>query len=275
VSFQEIAISVLTSIAASGALAAFLIWLSREWISARLKASIQHEYDQKLESLKSQLKAQSDVALVELRASVERHASLLAVAHSSFAEGQKAAMERKLTAVDTLWDRLLRLRASLPPILGFIDILTVDEYTGIKNHPTFEALSRGWSMEKITQLMDTEVERVRPYVGEYTWAVFYSYQAVMLRIVFLLHAGRDDAAKLEWHKDSGTCSLIEAVLPAAEMAEFDTTRFGKVTWLQRRLEARILAATRKVVSGEEFSADVLDQARLIQQKAAQILAATV
>jgi hypothetical protein len=272
--FQETAISVLASIAASGALSGLLIWLSREWISTRLKASIQHEYDQKLESLKSQLKAQSDVALVELRASVERHAALLAAAHSSFAEGQKAAMERKLNAVDTLWERLLRLRANLPPILGFIDVLTVDEYTGIKNHPTFEALSRGWSMEKITQLMDTEVERVRPYVGEYTWAVFSSYQAVMLRIVLLLHAGRDDAVKLEWHKDSRTRQLIEAVLPAAELAEFDTTRFGKVSWLQRRLESRILAATRKVVSGEEFSADALDQARLIPQRAAQIQTAT-
>lgn len=272
--FQEMAISVLTSIAASGALAGLLIWLSREWISARLRSSIQHEYDQKLESLKSQLKAQSDVALVELRASVERHAALLALAHSSLAEGQKASMERKVNAVDTLWERLLHLRANSPPILGFIDVLTVDKYAGIKNHPTFEALSRGWSMERVTQLIDTEVERVRPYVGEYTWAVFSSYQAVMLRIVFLLHLGRDDAAKLEWHKDSHTRRLIEAVLPAVELAEFDATRFGKISWLQRRLESKILAATRKVVSGEEFSADALDQARLIQQRAAQVQAAT-
>lgn len=267
---NEIAITVLTSVVASGALAGVLVWLSKEWISVRLRTSIHHEYDQKLESLKAQLKAQSEVALVELRAAIERQATLLAAAHASFAEGQKAGMERKLQAVDTLWSRLLRLRASLPPILGVIDIMTVEEYKGMKSQPTFEALSRGWSVEKLTELMDSEVERVRPYVGEYIWAVFYSYQVVMLRIVFLLHAGRDDAAKLEWHKDSGTRQLIEAVMSAAEFKEFDATMFGKVTWLQRRLESKILAAARKLVSGEEFGADALEQARLIQQKAAAI-----
>jgi hypothetical protein len=171
---SEIAISILTSLAASGALVVMLIWLSKEWITARLRTSIQHEYNQKLESLKSQLKAESDVALVELRAAIERQANLLAAAHSSFAEGQKAAMERKLLAVDTLWSCVLRLRANLPPILGFIDVLTVDEYKGIKSDPTFDALSRDWPVEKISQLADTQVEQVRPYVGEYTWAVFYS-----------------------------------------------------------------------------------------------------
>ncbi|TAK42868.1 MAG: hypothetical protein EPO27_16080 [Betaproteobacteria bacterium] len=267
---DAIVINILVSIVASGALVSVLIWLSKEWISTRLRTSIQHEYDQKLESLKSQLKAQTDVALVELRAAIERQANLLAAAHSSFAEGQKAAMERKLRAVDTLWSRVLQLRANLPPILGFIDLLTVDEYKGIKNHPTFIELSQGWSAEKISKLIDAETEQVRPYVGEYTWAVFYSYQAVMLRIVFLLVAGRTDTEKLEWHKDSATRQLIQAVLLTTEFKEFDDTIFGKVTWLQRKLESKILSAARQIVSGTEFGAEALEQAQLIQQRAAQI-----
>ena len=120
---DALALSILASAGVSGALVSLLIWFSKEWISTRLKISIQHEYDQKLESLKSQLKAQSDVALVELRAAIEQQANLLAGAHSSFAEGQKAAMERKLQAIDTLWGRVLQFRASLPPMLGCIDLL--------------------------------------------------------------------------------------------------------------------------------------------------------
>jgi hypothetical protein len=183
-------------------------------------------------------------------------------------------MERKLQAMDTLWGRVLKLRSNLPPILGFVDILTVDEYRGIKDHRTFRTLSEGWSMDKITQLIDRDVEQVRPYIGEYIWAVYYSYQAVMLRIVYLLHEGRSDAEKLEWHKDSGTRQLIEAVLPPDECKEFDATRFGKITWLQRRLESKILVATRKLVSGEEFGADALEQAKLIQQRVADLRSGT-
>lgn len=259
--------SILASAGVSAALVSLLIWFSKQWISTRLKNSIQHEYDQKLESLKSQLKAQSDVALVELRAAIERQANLLAAAHSSFAEGQKAAMERKLQAIDTLWGRVLQLRAGLPPLLGFIDILTVDEYKGIKDHPKFIDLSQGFSVEKLSTLVDSETERVRPYVGEYTWAVFFSYEAIMLRIVALLLAGRTDAEKLEWHKDSGTRQLIQAVLSATDLKEFDDTVFGKVTWLQRKLESKILCAARQIISGKEFGAEALDQAKLIQERA--------
>lgn len=94
----------------------------------------------------------------------------------------------------------------------------------------------------------------------------------MLRLLFLLHLGRDDAAKIEWHKDQGIRQLMEAVLTAGECNEFDQMQFGKVSWLQRRLESKILAESRKIISGEEFGAESLEQARLIQQRAAKVQA---
>jgi hypothetical protein len=44
-----------------------IIWLSKSWISERLKNAIKNEYDVKLESHKAQLKAQSDVETERLR----------------------------------------------------------------------------------------------------------------------------------------------------------------------------------------------------------------
>ncbi len=46
-------ITLLSSAGVSGALSIVLVWLCREWISARLKKSIQHEYDVKLEAFKA------------------------------------------------------------------------------------------------------------------------------------------------------------------------------------------------------------------------------
>jgi hypothetical protein len=51
-------------------------------------------------------------------------------------------------------------------------------------------------------------------------------------------------------------------------------RLGKITWLQRRFESKILLASRKLISGEEFGADALEQARLIQQKAVSLQSET-
>ena len=55
--------TIFTSILSSSVIAAALVWLTRSWISERLKNSIRYEYDQKLESHKSQLKHESDVIL--------------------------------------------------------------------------------------------------------------------------------------------------------------------------------------------------------------------
>jgi len=269
----EFAVSVLSSVVASGVLTAVLIWLSKDWMSARIRTSIQHEYDRRLDTLRAQLSAQHESHLLQLQATITREATRLAAAHSSGTDGQKAPIERTLHAVERLWDGVLRLRTTLPPVLGFVDTLTVDEYKRMKTHPTFLALSGAWSVERISELIDTDVEQVRPYIGEYAWALFYSYQAVMLRIVALLHTGRHDVDKLEWHKDSGTRQLIQAVFSAAELVEFDGTRTGRIAWLQRRFEAHLLAAARTLISGQEFAADdASEQARVIQEKAAQLTA---
>lgn len=65
---QEFFITVITSASVSAALAAALVWLSKTWIGERLKNAIKHEYDQKLELHKAQLKAESDSTLARLTA---------------------------------------------------------------------------------------------------------------------------------------------------------------------------------------------------------------
>ena len=59
------------TVLSSGALSGVLVFLLRDWISERIKASIQHEYEQKLETHKAQLKSQSETELVRLKAQLE------------------------------------------------------------------------------------------------------------------------------------------------------------------------------------------------------------
>lgn len=266
---MELISNIITSSAVSG----LLIWLSREWISARIKASIQHEYDQKLEAHKARLKAENEISLLELRTALEREAALHAAAYASFSEGQKAAMERKLNAFERFWNTVLKLRDSLPPLLTLIDILSVDEYEGAITNSTFKSLALELSHEKITNTANSifgSIEETRPYVGEYMWAILFSYRAIMFRLLLLLRDGIDDPKKMNWHKDSGIRALMTVVLTPEELREFDGTKIAKVSWLQQRLESKILSASRKVISGEEFGAESLEQAKLIQERAAEL-----
>lgn len=67
---------ILASASISTALAGILLWISRLWLSERLKASIKAEYDQKLETHKAQLHAQSSVELEKLRAALKAEADV-------------------------------------------------------------------------------------------------------------------------------------------------------------------------------------------------------
>ncbi|MGD2109207.1 MAG: hypothetical protein PVI86_07430 [Phycisphaerae bacterium] len=65
------AATILMSITASGALTGALLWLTKSWISERLRNSIRHEYDQKLAAYQAQLKGEHDTQLERLRANLQ------------------------------------------------------------------------------------------------------------------------------------------------------------------------------------------------------------
>jgi hypothetical protein len=117
---RDVVSTLITSATTSG----LVIWLSKEWISARLKASIEHEYDKKLETHKAQLKAAQELAILNIKTSLASEAAFHAAAHASFSEGQKASIERKLNAVDQLWSFIVQFRSRLSAVLTFVDILT-------------------------------------------------------------------------------------------------------------------------------------------------------
>lgn len=60
-------LSLIASAGVSAGVSAALVWLAKSWISEKLKNAIKSEYDQKLETHKAQLKAQSDVEIERLR----------------------------------------------------------------------------------------------------------------------------------------------------------------------------------------------------------------
>ena len=263
----------LISISSSGVLAGILIWLSREWMSARLKSSIQHEYDQKLEAHKAKLKAESDVALIELRATLKREADLHAAAHASFSEGQKAAIERKLDAIDKIWGKVLQIRANIPSGLRIVDNLNDGERIDKYKDPKIIEFAKQFSKQEFDAIVDNEddiIERVRPYVGEYIWAILVSYEVIILRLLLLWRQGLDAGARINWDNNSDTRQLLKTSLTDEELTEFDQLQSGRVSWMQQQLELKILTASIKVISGEEFAVEALAQAKLIQQRADQL-----
>lgn len=65
--FQEFLLELITSATVSAVLTTLLLFITKSLISERLKNAIKNEYDEKLESHKTKLNAQSDVEIENLK----------------------------------------------------------------------------------------------------------------------------------------------------------------------------------------------------------------
>jgi len=271
--FQEFTLYLLSAAGVSAALSTVVIWLARNWISERIKGSIKHEYDLNLAAANNELKTQASAQAVQLKAEIEKESEKIRFATTSVGESQKAAIIRKLDAIDTLWVGVISARKNVPVVMGFIDILTVDEYMSMGDHKGFKEMVGELSTQKLTEMFQDNVgslERVRPYVGEYLWAIFSTYQALILRVAFLVQMGDKDPKKLNWHQDPGIKGLLNSSLSAKDVTLFEAVKIGKVGWLQSNYESKILKAMQNVISGKEFGEEALQQAQEMEHKIQQL-----
>ena len=87
---------------------------------------------------------------------------------------------------------------------------------------------------------------------------------------FYFMLGLEDENKAQWDKDKGIRQILNAVLTQNEIDEFGRIRLGKLALLQRKLEAKILTESQKLISGEELGAEALKQAELILEQVANV-----
>lgn len=248
--FESFMFDTLASAAVGGSLIAALAWLLRSWITERLSQSIKHRYDRDIEAYKN----------------------AMVFAISASAEGQKSAIEGRMRGFDRIWKAMLAVRNNTGPINTFLDILTVDEYKTIKNHPHFQALVGDLNEERIMKMIpDQYVEEARPYVGEVVWSLFSVYQAFNVRIIMLAWLSGDrDEEKIHWYKDPPTRNFIALALTKEELIKFDALPIGKIDYVRKAIEARVLAAWQRVISGAEFGDEALLQAHKILEATSKV-----
>lgn len=265
--YFQFALTLLASAGVSAALCIALVWLARTWISERLKSSIQHEYDQRMASMNASLKAQGDAAAAMLRGEIDREADKLRLAAHSFGEVQKAAISKRLSSIEEMWRTVLELHDAIPGAMNYLDILLTTEYLDAPTKPTFRSELQSLDHHPIVMAATDRARKLaqsRPYIGEYLWALFSTYQAVVLRTVYLIDKSKTEPAKLMWHEDTLVRQHIQAALGDKALLEFDAAKFAKVSWIQNRFTNAILQAMEHIIAGKEFGEAALKQAESME-----------
>ena len=101
---EEIVASVLSSAVVS----VLVVWLLREWIGVRLKSSIEHEYDRKLEEIRNEYSKE----LARLNSALQESIDFKATRF-------RFVYERKISALCEGFGRLVRLEKSLVEYVGY------------------------------------------------------------------------------------------------------------------------------------------------------------
>ena len=105
-------VDILGSATVATALIGGVVYLSREWLTARLIKSISHEYDKDLRRLENDLRKQTDTELAKLNANLSKELELARLKLGPYSS-------RQFTAYNDLWLILLKLKESMRKLYGF------------------------------------------------------------------------------------------------------------------------------------------------------------
>ena len=262
------------SLTTAGMLSA-VAWLAREWIGARLTKTIQHEFDRKLEKLRSDLRESEEKLKARIREKEGEIAALRSGALSALASRHAALDKRRLEAIDQIWSAFNALAParSLATSMGFIKFESAAEIAerDPKARQFFEMLGGGFDMSKLDL---SDADKARPYLTPMVWAVFSTIRAVAMHSAMRWMVLKGGLGKQDYGDSDAIRALVVKVLPHYEdyLKEHGPSVYYYVL---QALEERLLEVLRTMMSGVETDRASLEQAAEIVRAANELQRSTL
>jgi hypothetical protein len=253
---------------ASSVLVTALIFLTKNWISERLRLSIAHEYASELERVRAELVAQQTEAAERLRASIAQQHAIQAAAIGSLTSTHIASHERRLAAIETVWSETVRLREKTPLYVSKAEILLAEEFEEAFRRPDYAVL-----LERIDEYAEstdlyanrTEVEIARAFCGEYLFSLFFAYRAFTGRVAAQIKSGFKAGRVVCWHDDAHLGEILRAVLTAEELRLVEASRVMRLHNVQTIIERKMVHHITDILSGKAAANANLEAARRITE----------
>ncbi|KRG80257.1 hypothetical protein ABB34_14640 [Stenotrophomonas daejeonensis] len=249
------------------------LWLSRALITARLTRSVQHEFDKKLEQLKSEFRAAEktlEASLAQRSAELE---SLRTGALSGITQRRALLDKRRLEAIDQLWGtwianqsaRSLAMTMSVMKLENLAEQVTKDD----RVREFIRVSGGGFDPSKLNYVT---ANLARPYVSDMAWALFSAMQAItgyyVAHWVALSHG--IDSRKMV--ANEAVQKLILAVAP--EYKDYlEANGLSASYHLLERFDTLLLAELKRMATDSqqdkesvEQAAQILEHARSLNEK---------
>lgn len=239
-------------------------FLLRTTISERIRRAVGHEYDTKLEELRTS----NTKVLEELRSARAEREAFRAMTMSLMTSVRTSTLDRRVASIEVLWGSLQDLRASMPPVIAVLDFVGWD-LSKLGAHG-LEMLKEANYLEVIKGNVKstTEVGKSRPFLGDQLYSLYNAALAIIARATTTSISSYQEGKFRYWFEERDTVELLEAVLNSEELRHFNGLKSRKLDWLIRSLESKIVLEIQKELSGEPAAEQALLQAARIMERAA-------
>lgn len=246
-------------------------WLGKrrlESLLAREKGRIQKDVNKENADLFA--KHQKELEALKARLNIEE--SVRQMLAGSFSNAQSKVFEKRLKYIEELWRAFYTLRDSLPSFLTYVDIILEDEYEKWIKRTDVQKVFGELSMEKITKMSVSasgDIEKVRPFIGEYLWSLYFVYRAFSFRLVVFIFMEQQKEHPKYWKKDEGLKQILGSVLSEKEMSFFMSKEIGSIQYVRTLMEGIFITQVGKIITGESSIQEGFEQARNIMISARQ------
>jgi len=181
---------------------AVILWLSRNLIITRLTNSVRHEYDEKIERLKADLKAK-DSKIDALRNGVL----------SGISNRQTIIFNKQIDATEKLWSAVLELSPAkaIASTIANTPFDIIEE--SAKSDSRIRELFSDIHNVELKDILTPQALQVRPFLSPLTWAYFSAYQAILVNSVLKIKMFQIDVSIEKFKDTEHIIKLIEVVLP--------------------------------------------------------------
>lgn len=258
---SELFIPILLSSSGTIALSGLILFLFKNLIINRLTKGVQHEYDQKLENLKYELRKQEN-EISDVRKAAISNAMI----------SQNSIDQKRLQALENLWDGFIDIKKNImaPNILATIKAEEIAK--DIKNPKIkdfIEAITKTINLDdpkKIFHDSSIKVQKSRPWIGRKIWAIYTAYSSLIsysvLVLISLKTLNEDPLKLLDRAK---TVDTVKKALPDLNI-DWDNLNDAIIPHLLELLETVLLNEIDLVISGEASDLEANKRAVKISQQ---------
>ncbi|MGF6785798.1 hypothetical protein [Paraburkholderia sp. 35.1] len=253
------------------ALFAAALWLGRNLIITRLKSAVQHEFDQKIEAVRSEQRISEESFKAVIRQREADIASLKSSAISGIASTQLELYKRRVSATEQIWSAVSTLSGAKGAV-QYIAIMKMDalaEQVGHDNRLRSAVEIMAKMVGDVEKYAVPDAAKAEPFVSEVVWSLYQAYQAILTISLSQLHMLAKGVDPRELLNHAGVAQLAKLALPS-RADHIDQHGAAGYPALVDELQKALLVELRKMLTGVDADASSVERAHAIQAQVTKI-----